>query len=110
MGKIIRIARLRYIRLHDLRHTHATLMLEAVVHPKILQERLGHSTIATTLDIYSHVLLGLQEEAAKSFEELVERDEVKNVGKMSANRESQVRARWDSNPRPSVPKTDALVR
>ena len=51
------------VRLHDLRHTHATAMLKAGVHGKIVQERLGHSTIGITLDIYSHVLEGMQEEA-----------------------------------------------
>ena len=110
MGKILRRAGVRHIRLHDLRHTHATLLLEGGVHPKVVQERLGHSTIATTLDIYSHVTPGLQEAAAKRFEELVERGGAKNVGKMSARSDSQIRARQDSNLRPSVPKTDALVR
>ncbi|MFC1928714.1 tyrosine-type recombinase/integrase [Chloroflexota bacterium] len=43
------------LRLHDLRHTHATLMLKSGVHPKIVSERLGHSTVAFTLDTYSHM-------------------------------------------------------
>jgi len=51
------------IRLHDLRHSHATHMLAAGVHPKIAQERLGHSSVGITLDLYSHVLPGMQEEA-----------------------------------------------
>lgn len=59
------------IRLHDARHTHASLMLKQGIHPKIVQERLGHSTISMTLDIYSHVAPGLQEAAAKSFDTLV---------------------------------------
>ena len=42
-------------RFHDLRHSHATQLLEAGIHPKVAQERLGHSTITTTLDHYSHV-------------------------------------------------------
>ena len=42
------------IRLHDMRHTHATLALRAGVHPKVVSERLGHSSIALTLDTYSH--------------------------------------------------------
>ncbi|MNI60182.1 Transposase [compost metagenome] len=50
-----------HIRFHDLRHTHATLLLKAGVHPKIVQERLGHSSINVTLDTYSHVLPNLQE-------------------------------------------------
>jgi integrase len=51
------------IRLHDLRHSHATHMLAAGVHPKIAQERLGHSSVGITLDLYSHVLPGMQTEA-----------------------------------------------
>jgi len=62
-------AGLKVIRLHDARHTHASIMLKQGIHPKIVQERLGHSTIATTLDIYSHVAPGLQEAAAKRFDE-----------------------------------------
>jgi integrase len=50
--------------LYNLRHTHATLLLKAGVHPKIVSERLGHSSIALTLDVYSHVLPGMQDEAA----------------------------------------------
>ncbi len=51
------------IRFHDLRHTAATLLLSLGVHPKVVQERLGHSTIRVTLDTYSHVLPSIQEEA-----------------------------------------------
>lgn len=57
-------AGLKRIRLHDLRHTHATLALQAGIHPKIVCERLGHSTIAFTLDVYSHAIPHLQKEAA----------------------------------------------
>lgn len=52
------------IRFHDLRHTAATLLLSQGVHPKIVQERLGHSQISMTLDTYSHVLPSMQREAA----------------------------------------------
>jgi integrase len=52
------------IRFHDLRHTSATLLLSAGVHPKVVQERLGHSQISVTLDVYSHVLPTMQLEAA----------------------------------------------
>ena len=52
------------IRLHDLRHGHATHLLAAGVHPKIASERLGHSRVGITLDLYSHVLPGMQEDAA----------------------------------------------
>lgn len=59
-----RDAGLPRIRFHDLRHTHATLGLMASVNPKVMQERLGHSSVAFTLDIYSHALPTMQEEAA----------------------------------------------
>ena len=59
------------LRLHDARHSHASLMLTQGVHPKIVQERLGHATIAVTLDTYSHVAPGLQEAAAKGFDAMV---------------------------------------
>lgn len=52
------------IRFHDLRHTHATIMLQLGQHPKIVSERLGHSNIAITLDTYSHVLPNMQADAA----------------------------------------------
>jgi integrase len=52
------------IRFHDLRHTHATQLLRAGVHPKVVSERLGHASIGITLDTYSHVMPGMQEEAA----------------------------------------------
>lgn len=60
---------LKVIRFHDARHTHASIMLKQGIHPKIVQERLGHSSIAVTLDTYSHVTPGLQEAAAKRFDE-----------------------------------------
>jgi integrase len=59
------------IRLHDLRHTHATLGLSAGVHAKVMSERLGHSTVSITLDIYSHAVPGLQEDAAERLGALV---------------------------------------
>jgi len=64
-------AGIKTIRLHDARHTHASLMLKQGVHPKVVQERLGHSTIAMTLDTYSHVTPGLQQAAAESFDRLL---------------------------------------
>ena len=67
--KLVRRAGVKPIRLHDARHTHASLMLKQGVHPKIVQERLGHSSVTITLDTYSHVAPGLQEAAAKRFDE-----------------------------------------
>ncbi|MGE5165360.1 MAG: tyrosine-type recombinase/integrase [Sphingobacteriales bacterium] len=52
------------IRFHDLRHAHATHMLSSGVHPKIDSERLGHSKVGITMDLYSHVMPGMQEDAA----------------------------------------------
>jgi integrase len=61
---------LPHVRFHDLRHGHATLMLIQGVHPKVVSERLGHSSIGITLDTYSHVLPGMQAEAAQAFDTL----------------------------------------
>ena len=61
----VRVVDVPVIRFHDLRHTCATLLLQADVHPKIVQEMLGHSSIAITLDIYSHIVPGMQDEAAR---------------------------------------------
>jgi len=57
-------SRLPRIRLHDLRHSHASHLLKAGVHPKVVQERLGHASIGITMDRYSHLMPGMQEEAA----------------------------------------------
>lgn len=58
------------IRLHDIRHTHATMLLQQGVHPKIVQERLGHSTIQMTLDTYSHLIPSMQKDAANLLDDL----------------------------------------
>jgi integrase len=87
--RIIKRAMLRSIRIYDLRHTHATLMLKAGIHPKVVSERLGHANIGITLDIYSHVLPGLQEAAAEKFDRIFEEGADENsdpfVSKMLAN-------------------------
>ena len=59
------------IRFHDLRHTHASLLLIAGVNPKVVQERLGHASVTLTLNTYSHLLPGIQEAAAEKFDELM---------------------------------------
>jgi len=58
------------VRFHDLRHSHATLLLAQGVHPKIVSERLGHSAVGITLDTYSHVLPAMQKEAAEKIDSL----------------------------------------
>ncbi|MBV8319184.1 MAG: tyrosine-type recombinase/integrase [Hyphomicrobiales bacterium] len=60
------------IRLHDLRHGHATHLLASGVHPKVASERLGHSRVGITLDLYSHVLPGMQEDAAARVDEALQ--------------------------------------
>jgi len=72
--KLVRKCGLKGIRLHDARHTHATIMLKQGVHPKVVQERLGHSTISTTLDTYSHVAPGLQQAAARGFDDILKKE------------------------------------
>lgn len=81
-NRLVKKAGLPHIRLHDLRHTHATLALQAGVHPKVVQERLGHSSIAVTLNTYSHVIPSMQAEAATTVADLV----------FGANRLANVRA------------------
>lgn len=72
-GNLLRSNGLPRVRFHDLRHSHATHLLTAKIHPKVVQERLGHANIAMTLDTYSHVLPGLQEEEAGSVDTLMQR-------------------------------------
>jgi integrase len=59
------------IRLQDVRHTHASLLLAAGINPKVASERLGHSSVAFTLDTYAHVMPGMQPDAAERFMELL---------------------------------------
>jgi integrase len=61
------------ISLHDLRHTHATLLLKAGVNVKVVSERLGHASAAFTMNVYQHVLPGMQAEAADTFAMLINR-------------------------------------
>jgi integrase len=67
---LLKRAGLPSIRFHDLRHTMATLLLSLGEHPKVVQERLGHSKISMTLDTYSHVLPNMQREAASKLDQL----------------------------------------
>ena len=62
--KAVRDSGLPRIRLHDLRHTYATLALQAGVHPKVVQERLGHADIIITLNVYSHAIPAMEMQAA----------------------------------------------
>jgi integrase len=71
-GEAVAAADLPRIRLHDLRHTSATLALAAGEHPKLVQERLGHATISQTMDTYSHTTSALHEAAAERLAALVD--------------------------------------
>ncbi|MEP7180278.1 MAG: tyrosine-type recombinase/integrase [Pseudonocardiales bacterium] len=62
--RLLARAGVRHVRLHDGRHTAATLLLSEGVHPRVVMELLGHSQMRTTMDIYSHVMPALAREAA----------------------------------------------
>jgi len=70
-ARVVKRSGLPYLSFHGLRHVHATLLLLAGTNPKIVSERLGHSNIAITMDIYSHVLPGLQEAAALAMDKQI---------------------------------------
>jgi len=80
-GLLARKAGTKAIRFHDARHSHASLLLRQGAHPHVVQERLGHSTIATTLDVYSHVTPGIQEAAAMRFDEAFKTSSKESVRK-----------------------------
>ena len=63
-SKLIKKAGLSDLTIHGLRHTHATMLLKAGINPKVVSERLGHASVATTIDFYSHVLPDIQDQAA----------------------------------------------
>jgi integrase len=71
-GKLQKAAGVPVIRFHDLCHTSATLMLANGEHPKIVQERMGHSNVSMTLDCYSHVTMDMQRDAANRLDRLIE--------------------------------------
>ena len=70
-ARVVKRLGLPYLSFHGLRHVHATLLLLAGTNPKIVSERLGHSNIAITMDIYSYVLPGLQEAAALAIDKQI---------------------------------------
>ena len=78
--RIVERSGLAPLRFHDLRHVHASLLLQQGVHPKIVSERLGHSGIGITMDIYSHVLPGLQSQAIEGLGQLLSGSAGRNTG------------------------------
>jgi integrase len=73
LSRLLLEAELLHVRVHDLRHTTASTLLEAGVHPKLVQDLLGHSTIAVTLDTYSHVTPALHDQAVHELQQLLVR-------------------------------------
>lgn len=71
--QLLKDAELPPMRFHDLRHSAATILFVAGVNPKVIQELLGHSKISITLEIYSHVLPSIQQEAAGKMDEVFKR-------------------------------------
>jgi integrase len=69
LQKLLKEAGLPYMRFHDLRHSAATILLSMGVHPKVVQELLGHSAISMTMDTYSHVLPSMHQEAMEKMDE-----------------------------------------
>jgi integrase len=67
------------LRLHDLRHSHAAGLVRANVHPTVIQQRLGHASVAFSLNTYGHVTAGLQEEAANAFSTLMKEALLKSL-------------------------------
>jgi integrase len=81
------------IRLHDVTHTHGTLLIKAGVPVKVVSERLGSRNPAFTIDTYQHVLPGMQAEAARTFEQLVKEQPDKTAGRCATDADGLHRAR-----------------
>jgi hypothetical protein len=110
---MVREAGLPHLRLHDLRHTHATVLLKEGVHPKVVSERLGHASVGINLDTYSRVLPGLQEEAAEKFDRLLaeasaESNRREDVSRMFADRDGVEPRACRSKPR-TISRSFALA-
>jgi len=84
-GRITRRAGLENFRFHDLRHTRASLMLLRAAKPKVISEALGHSSVAFTMDVYSHIIDGMQSDTMALL------DEVSPVAKNSAFRKNNAK-------------------
>ncbi|SDZ12407.1 site-specific integrase [Thermoactinomyces sp. DSM 45892] len=69
--RLVKNLEIPHIRFHDLRHSHATLLIQQGEHPKVISERLGHSTITVTMDTYSHVMPHMQKEAVRKWDDFL---------------------------------------
>ncbi len=97
-GRIAREAGLVGVRFHDLRHTFASLMFLRGAKPKVISEALGHASVAFTMDTYSHIIEGMQEDAMALL------DEVLPPGKNGASQKSNA----NLTPIPSLPQTETV--
>jgi integrase len=70
-ARIVKRAGLKGVRFHDLRHTFASLMLLRGAKPKVISEALGHASVAFTMDTYSHIIEGMQEDAMALLDEVL---------------------------------------
>ncbi len=100
------------LSVHELRHTHATLLLRAGVHPKIVSERLGHASVTITMEVYSHAIQSLQRNAASLMGGMLDGQTVPagvhrsgDVLAIGAWRGNNWRRMGDSNPRGLAPNT-----
>ena len=86
-GRILSRAGLRNVRFHDLRHTFASLMLMRGAKPKVISEALGHSSVAFTMDVYSHILQGMQSEAMILLDEVLPmpKNEIRTLLELKSN-------------------------
>ena len=91
--RLLQEAGVRHVRLHDGRHTAATLLLSENVHPRVVMELLGHSQMRTTMDIYSHVMPALAREAADRMGALLLTSKARQPGTTTATTEVVDRAR-----------------
>jgi integrase len=81
-GRFIKQAGLPHIRFHDLRHTHATILLQMGINPKVVAERLGHASVRTTLDVYSHVTSTMKKDLSKQFTSAMKSGHIPQVEEM----------------------------
>ncbi len=98
LARALQDAGLPRIRVHDLRHSTATMHLEAGTHPKVVQDLLGHSTVLLTLDTYSHVIPALHEQAAQTMDRLLNLDVAEQVRPWSGqSSKQQVLVGWQDS-------------
>lgn len=102
LDKLIKKLELPRITYHETRHTHASLLLLANIHPKVVSERLGHSSISITLDLYSHLLPHMQDEAVKKLDDVLDQQEsaykaaVVNIGSNTIENAFEATDEFDS--------------